>query len=288
MAPFLTHRGACIAGKSDRRPQAPTAADRGSALARQRVIMPGPPPTPAVPGVPQPLEPLRAMPTISHFQTPCPEAVNSQILQMVVDYLTDISAVAIPPSNLLYNIYQYAIGYEVHLYLQALDGSRGIAVELLVATDDDDPEQVLGFVLYLPVKDDPEACGVAYMAVRASHRRQGIARSLLARMRERYPHAELTCAAGKVAWFEALGFQVLGVRGPQVLMNTRDHATDGLMGLLDTAPIYRSLEVRQIHSYLLQKHGKRAMLDAEKQRDRHLDQMTRNAQALVRERLGQG
>ncbi|AZD49586.1 GNAT family N-acetyltransferase [Pseudomonas chlororaphis] len=227
------------------------------------------------------------MPTISHFQTPCPEAVNSQILQMVVDYLTDISAVAIPPSNLLYNIYQYAIGYEVHLYLQALDGSRGIAVELLVASDDDDPEQVLGFVLYLPVKDDPEACGVAYMAVRASHRRQGIARSLLARMRERYPHAELTCAAGKVAWFEALGFQVLGVRGPQVLMNTRDHATDGLMGLLDTAPIYRSLEVRQIHSYLLQKHGKRAMLDTEKQRDRHLDQMTRNAQALVRERLGQ-
>ncbi|WDG77103.1 GNAT family N-acetyltransferase [Pseudomonas chlororaphis] len=230
------------------------------------------------------------MPTISHFhtQTPCPEAVNSQILQMVVDYLTDISAVAIPPSNLLYNIYQYAIGYEVHLYLQALDGSRGIAVELLVATDDDDPEQVLGFLLYLPVKDDPEACGVAYMAVRASHRRQGIARALLAQMRERYPHAELTCAVGKVAWFEALGFQVLGVRGPQVLMNTRGHATDGLMGLLDTAPIYRSLEVRQIHSYLLQKHGKRAMLDAEKQRDRHLDQMTRNAQALVRERLAQG
>jgi ribosomal protein S18 acetylase RimI-like enzyme len=228
------------------------------------------------------------MPIISHFQTPCPEAVNSQILQMVVDYLTDISAVAIPPSNLLYNIYQYAIGFEVHLYLQALDGSRGIAVELLVATDEDDPQQVLGFVLYLPVKDDPEACGVAYMAVRASHRRQGIARSLLARMRERYPHAELTCAAGKVAWFEALGFQVLGVRGPQVLMNTRDQATDGLMGLLDTASIYRSLEVRQIHSYLLQKHGKRAMLDAEKQRDRHLDQMTRNAQALVRERLGQG
>lgn len=228
------------------------------------------------------------MPIISHFQTPCPEAVNSQILQMVVDYLTDISAVAIPPSNLLYNIYQYAIGYEVHLYLQALDGSRGIAVELLVASDEDDPQQVLGFLLYLPVKDDPEACGVAYMAVRASHRRQGIARALLARMRERYPHAELTCSTAKVAWFEALGFQVLGVRGPQVLMNTRDHATDGLMGLLDVAPIYRSLEVRQIHSYLLQKHGKRAMLDAEKQRDRHLDQMTRNAQALVRERLGQG
>jgi hypothetical protein len=52
------------------------------------------------------------------------------------------------------------------------------------------------------------------------------------------------------------------------------------------APIYSSLEVRQIHTYLLQKHGKRAMLDAEKQRDRHLDQLTRKASEFVRERLG--
>jgi hypothetical protein len=44
--------------------------------------------------------------------------------------------------------------------------------------------------------------------------------------------------------------------------------------------------VRQIHTYLLQKHGKRAMLDAEKQRDRHLDQLTRKASEFVRERLG--
>lgn len=63
--------------------------------------------------------------TLTHYASPCPEPVNSQILQMVVDYLTDISMVAIPPSNLLYNIYQYAIGYEVHLYLEALGGGQG-------------------------------------------------------------------------------------------------------------------------------------------------------------------
>jgi hypothetical protein len=57
------------------------------------------------------------------------------------------------------------------------------------------------------------------------------------------------------------------------------------MGLLDVTFIYSSVEVRQIHTYLLQKHGKRAMLDAEKQRDRHLDQMTRNAKAFVLDRL---
>ena len=222
---------------------------------------------------------------ITHYKTPCPEPVASQILQLVVDNLTDISMVAIPPSNLLYNVYQYAIGYEVHLYLEALNGEKGIAVELLVATDVDDPQTVAGFLLYLPSKDDPDACGVAYMAVQASHRRRGVARAMLQDMLGRYPHAELTCTVAKVPWFESMGFQVLGVRGTQVLMNTRDHGTEGLMGLLDVTSIYSSLEVRQIHTYLLQKHGKRAMIDAEKQRDRHLDQMTRNAKAFVLDRL---
>ncbi|MCY3243021.1 GNAT family N-acetyltransferase, partial [Acinetobacter baumannii] len=36
---------------------------------------------------------------------------------------------------------------------------------------------------------------------------------------------------------------------------------------------------------LLQKHGKRAMVDAEKQRDRHLDQLARKAQLFVQSRL---
>ncbi len=222
--------------------------------------------------------------SLTRYTTPCPEPINGQILQMVVDNLTDISSVALPPSNLLYNIYQYAIGFEVHLYLEALNGSKGIAVELVVATDAQDPEKVVGFVLYLPVKDDPEACGIAFMAVLAGQRRQGVARGMMADVVGRYPHAELACSLDKVPAFEAMGFQVRGARGTQVLMNTRDHGTDGLMGVLDVASIYQSLEVRQIHTYLLQKHGKRAMVDAEKQRDRHLDQLTRKVQLFLQNR----
>ncbi|MBW4791905.1 GNAT family N-acetyltransferase [Pseudomonas tolaasii] len=221
--------------------------------------------------------------SLTRYTTPCPEPINGQILQMVVDNLTDISNVALPPSNLLYNIYQYAIGFEVHLYLDALDGAKGIAVELVVAVED---EQVIGFCLYLPVKDDPEACGIAFMAVQAARRRQGVARAMLQDVLARYPHAELACAVEKVPVFEAMGFQVRGARGTQVLMNTRDYGTDGLMGVLEVAPIYRSLEVQQIHTYLLNKHGKRAMVDAEKQRDRHLDQLTRKARLFVSERQG--
>ena len=213
---------------------------------------------------------------ITHYKTPCPEAVNSQILQMVVDYLTDISAVGLGPSNLLYNVYQYAVGYEMHLYLEALNGEKGTEVELLVATDEEDPEQVIGFLLYLPVQGDWEACSVAYMAVREGHRRQGVARAMI---------AELACTVGKVPYFEALGFEVIGQRETQVLMSTRHYRSNGLRGYIDTTPIYRSLEVQQIHTYLLNRNSKRAMLDAEKQRDRHLDQTTRHTEEFVRQRL---
>ncbi|KRP43721.1 GNAT family N-acetyltransferase [Pseudomonas poae] len=219
--------------------------------------------------------------SLTRYTTPCPEPVNSQILQMVVDNLTDISSVALPPSNLLYNLYQYAIGFEVHLYLEALNGEKGIAVELVVATDNSAPQEVIGFLLYLPVKDDPQACGVAFMAVQAGWRRQGVGRAMMREVLARYPHAELACAVEKVAVFEAMGFQVLRAQGTQVVMNTRDYGTDGLMGVLDVASIYSSLEVRQIHAYLLQKHGRRAMVDAEKQRDRHLDQLERKVRLFL-------
>ncbi|EFQ63776.1 GCN5-related N-acetyltransferase [Pseudomonas fluorescens WH6] len=219
--------------------------------------------------------------SLTRYTTPCPEPFNAQILQMVVDNLTDISSVALPPSNLLYSIYQYAVGFEVHLYLEALNGEKGIAVELIVATDAQQADQLIGFLLCLPVKDDPEACGIAFMAVQAGRRRQGVARAMMQDVLARYPHAELACAVEKVPVFEDVGFQVRGARGTQVLMNTRDYGTDGLMGVLDVAPIYSSLEVRQIHTYLLQRHGKRAMIDAEKQRDRHLDQLTHKVRLFV-------
>lgn len=224
--------------------------------------------------------------SITHFKTPPSESVQSQIMQMVVEYLTDISMVAIAPSNLLYQLYQYGVGYEIHMYLEAMNGAKGIPVELIVAFDESDPEQVIGFLLYLPVTDDPQACAVAYMAVIGSRRRQGVARQLLQAMTARYPHAELGCTVAKVPTFEAMGFQVLGARGPQVLMNTFDHVTQGMLAVLDVAPIYNSLEVRQIHTYLLGLHGKKAMVNAEKQRDRQLDQMTRHAKSFVEQRLG--
>lgn len=223
--------------------------------------------------------------TLVHLNTPPPESLKSQVLQMVVDYFSDISPVSLTPSNPLYQLYQYVIGYEMHLYLQAMDSTLNGRAQLLLALDDVDPSQVLGFALYLTAQDDPEACTLAYMAVQANQRRRGIARALLQQMVAQYPHAELACVASKVSTFEAMGFQVLAAQGPQVLMNTRSQRSNGLVAVQDLAPIFRSTEVQQIHAYLVKQHGKRAMSDAEKQRDRLLDQMAQHAQALVRERL---
>jgi ribosomal protein S18 acetylase RimI-like enzyme len=225
--------------------------------------------------------------TVTRLATTPPESIKSQILQLVVDNFTDLSSVALTPSNPLYKLYQYGVGYEVHLYLDAMNGAPDMPVELVVALDAEDPSVVVGFVLYLPIKDDPQACAVAYMAVAAQRRRHGVARAMLHQVLARYPHAELACAVDKVEHFEALGFQLLGARGPQVLLNTRNHASGGVLEVLDVAPVYSSVEVRQIHSYLLQQHGKRAMTDAEKKRDRLLDQMSYRARMFVQERLGE-
>jgi GNAT superfamily N-acetyltransferase len=224
--------------------------------------------------------------TLSHLTTPPPESLKSQVLQMVVDYFSDISPAPLTPSNPLYQLYQYVIGFEVHLYLQAMGDEDGSGARLILALDDEDPSRVLGFALYLPSPDDADACTLVYLAVLADRRRRGIARALLQQMRLLHPHAALACVASRVPTFEAMGFQVLAARGPQVLMNSRDRASDGWVAVQDLAPIFQSKEVRQIHSYLVKQYGERAMRDAEKQRDRLLDQLARQAEAVVEERRG--
>jgi len=152
-----------------------------------------------------------------------------------------------------------------------------------MALDAEDPAKLLGFALYLPYVDAAEACSLVYLAVQASHRRQGIGRGMVEAMVARYPHAEVACVAGKVPYFSALGFQPLLARGPQVVMNTRNEASNGVVAVQDLEPIFQSKEVRQIYSYLVQQNGRKAMSEAEKQRDRLLDQLARQAQEVVQQ-----
>ncbi len=219
--------------------------------------------------------------TLSHLNTPPPESMKSQVLQMVVDYLGDISPVSLMPSNPLYQLYQYVVGFEVHRYLDSMDGAQAGKPELIMALDADDPAELLGFALYLPYVDDPEACSLLYLAVQESHRRQGIGRAMVEGMMARYSHAEVACVASKVSYFELLGFLPLVARGPQVVMNTRSRVSDGTLAVQDLEPIFQSEEVRQIHAYLVKQHGAEAMSHAEDLRDCLLDELAQQANEVV-------
>lgn len=169
----------------------------------------------------------------------------------------------------------------MHRYLDSMDGAQAGKPELIMALDADDPATLLGFALYLPYLDDPDACALVYLAVQAEHRRQSIGRAMVDAMVTRYPHAEVACVASKVPYFQKLGFQPLAARGPQVVMNTRNEASNGAVAVQDLEPIFQSREVRQICSYLVQQNGRKAMSEAEKQRDRLLDQLAQQASHLI-------
>jgi len=101
----------------------------------------------------------------------------------------------------------------------------------------------------------------------------------------RYPHTELTCTVKTVPFYESLGFQVLDVHNTQVVMNTRSASTTGMMAIIDVTTIYESQEASEIHKRLVQRWGIREMLRAEKQLERHVAQLQRQARAFVDARM---
>lgn len=225
------------------------------------------------------------MPTLICYTETPPEHVASQVIDMATEYLTDIALSAIPSSNALYPAHQAAMAVEIGTYLYGIGRSSEARVELIVACDDLHPSKVLGFLLYLPLKGSLEACGVTYMAVLKSRRGEGVARSMIALMLERYPHAELSCPIPKVPFYESLGFQVIGVYVTQVRMNTREKSADSVMGVLDMGRVFGHESVVFEKHKQTQKYGVRAMNDAEKQLKRLRDQLSRKANLFVAERL---
>jgi ribosomal protein S18 acetylase RimI-like enzyme len=204
-----------------------------------------------------------------------------QVVDLAMANLTEISLLAVPPSNLMYEVYQYGIGVEIGEYVEHLGRPGDLKVEMVLATDAGGA--VIGFLLYLPLHGSPDACGVTYMAVSARHRRQGIARAMVNQMLAHFPHAGLSCNVEKVPYYEALGFRVLERRDNQVHMNTRDYTAAGMMATLNVAPIYESAMVREIQGKICNKHGIKALASAQKQLARDYERAEARAVKFVRE-----
>lgn len=209
--------------------------------------------------------------------------VEQQVIDLAVINLTDISLLSIPPSNLMYPVYEVGMRAEIGVYISHLGEGGDLKVELILATDEQGG--VVGFLMYLPVAGCHDACGVTYMAVSARHRRQGVARAMIGAMLQNYPHAGLSCTIEKVPYYEAMGFQVLARRDNQVSMNTRGYAANGLMGTLNVAPIFESPMIQQLQHTLGQKHGNKAMANAIKQIQRDYARAEQRVEQFVKERL---
>lgn len=225
------------------------------------------------------------MKTVLHNETIPSDRVLEQILVIVTDNLTELSMLGVPPSNPFYGLYCWTLQFEISLYITRIGKMPSAPVEVIVAYDDDNDTDVVGFLLYLPVPSHPDACGVTYMAVKQSHRRRGIGSAMLREAIARYPHAELTCFVKKVPFYESLGFQVLDTRNTQVVMNTRSASTTGMMAIVDTSQFQQLPQVLQINADLEQRWGKKEIQKAEKQLNRHIEQLKRQASTFVSERL---
>ncbi|WP_213664172.1 GNAT family N-acetyltransferase [Stutzerimonas stutzeri] len=219
-----------------------------------------------------------------HHVSPPSQSIGIQLLQMVEEYVTDLSMLSVPASNPLYEVYRWALPIEVGAYIQRIGMNPNEPVELLLAVDEADPKVLVGFILYSPVPTHPEACGINYMAVSQSHRRRGIGQAMLKELIALYPHVELTCTIKKVPFYEAAGFIVLDAHDTQVVMNTRSASTPGMMAVVDVTSIYKSQEANEIHNRLVQRWGVREMRQAEKHLARHVAQLERQVKTFVEAR----
>ena len=217
-----------------------------------------------------------------------PHTVSAQIGQLTQQNVTELSMLGVPPSNAAYPLYQYTLSTEILMYVSRVGKlDEEAPVRLVVAFADEAQKTVIGFVLYLPVIKDRKACGLTYMAVASGHRRKGIARDMMAAVAEECPHIELTCFINKVPVYESMGFHVIGYRDTQIVLNNRKDSSQGEMAAIWTDPIFKSHESMQIQGQLMQKHGRKVMLDAERKLNRLLDELKRKAEQFVSARAEQ-
>lgn len=225
------------------------------------------------------------MPIIVFDTAPPPEQITSQVLQLVVSNVTSLHLTQIPRTNLLYDLYAWVLPCELLLYMERIGVVPDAPTELLVALDDRNPGQVIGFCLYLPVPTHPDACGLTYMAVSSSHRRSGIGRALLKHVIERFTHVELTSAVDTVGFYERVGFRVIDSHLTQVVMNTRSASCTGMMHVINAAPIYESPQGVALQQRLISRYGLAAMQQSQNDLERHIEALQKSAQLFVSERL---
>jgi len=222
---------------------------------------------------------------IELYKDAVPEPLAQQIIRMAVLYTTELGTDACPPDHPLYVISQIYLGFELHAYLSAIGHPGGGNGELLVAFDDEHPGTAIGFLLYMPITDSVNSCGVNYGAVREASRGRGIFTALVRKMLSRYPLASLSCFVESVPLYERLGFRVEVARSTQVQMTTDPNPGDQTMTVIDLSRLQGHPVVIQAHEDALAKHGHAAIAKASNEASERVDSLFRKAETFVKDRL---
>ena len=222
---------------------------------------------------------------IALYKDAVPEALAEQIIRMAVLYTSELGTDACPPEHPLYVISQIYLGFEVHAYLNAIGHPGDGHGELLVAFDDEQPGVPLGFLLYMPITNSVDSCGVNYGAVLKEYRGLGIFTALMRKMLSRYPLASLSCFVESVPLYERLGFRVEVARSTQVQMTTDPNPGDQTMTVIDLSRLQGHPVVIQAHEDAVAKHGHAAIEQANNEASERVDSLFKKAETYVRDRL---
>lgn len=222
--------------------------------------------------------------SITHYKTPPSGRILQQIIQITVNNVPALHMVAPQPSNPLYPVYEFALAAEIEIYVQRLGESDPHRGNLVVATDDSDPDRVVGFLIYLDAENDPLTCAICYMAVAADRRRRGIARAMVEVVLSRRPWATLTCAIEKAPYYEAMGFSVAGHRDNQITLSNWEYDDGIRVAVIDPTSLIQTPEVAGLHGQLVQKYGPKQIRDAEKKQNREMARAVEKARAFAAQR----
>ena len=201
--------------------------------------------------------------TITHYRNPPRQDVVQQVLTMAAHSTPEMHMAQPEPSNPLYPLIELTLVMEIHLYMTLMGPTDVRKAGLLLATDEAAPGKVLGFLQYLSSTDMASACAITYLAVDAHHRRQGVARALMAELMKLHPHAALTCPVPKVPYYESLGFAVLCAKDTQVVMTSGGYRDQANCTVTDASKFLSNPAVLSLQSDLFAEHGLDGMLKGE-------------------------
>ncbi|MDH4602516.1 MULTISPECIES: GNAT family N-acetyltransferase [Pseudomonas syringae group] len=177
-----------------------------------------------------------------------------QSVKLARAYYVDLINKSVKPHGPTSSLCMAQVEIEVREYLRdALTRCYGLPVSALLAKDTSTSE-VIGFAVILG-GNCPTDCGINYVAVHADHRRKGILREMLERVKSRFTHIGLACDVDKVPYYESLDFRVTGHEAGQVTMTWGLDRPGASMPVLDFA---QNEDIIQATSTFFRVHGHKA------------------------------